>query len=61
MVSLKDRVIYFFLFPWGHFTADLPGGALFIIAPAIGIAWGLTPAEIGFIITAHAIGAGIGY
>tara|TARA_Y100001936_G_C16092725_1_gene688025 strand:+ start:2185 stop:3366 length:1182 start_codon:yes stop_codon:yes gene_type:complete len=59
--SLKDRIIYYLLFPWGHFAADLPGGALFILAPAIGVAWGLTPAQIGFIITAHAIGAGLGY
>jgi MFS transporter, FSR family, fosmidomycin resistance protein len=47
--------------PLGHFSVDTPGGALWLIAPAVGIAWDLSPAEIGFLITAHNLGAGVGY
>ena len=47
--------------PLGHFSVDTPGGALWLLAPAIGLAWDLSPAEIGFLITAHNLGAGIGY
>ena len=61
MASLKDRFFYLFFLPAGHFAVDTPGGALFIIAPAIGAAWDLSPAQIGLIITAHNVGAGLGY
>ena len=57
---LPARVLGFLL-PMGHFAVDTPGGALFIIAPAIGVLWDLSPAAVGFIITAHQLGAGLGY
>ncbi len=34
---------------------------MWLLAPAIGLAWELSPAEIGFLFTAHSIGAGLGY
>jgi len=49
------------ILPLGHFSVDTPGGALWLLAPAIGLAWDLSPAEIGFLITAHNLGAGLGY
>lgn len=45
----------------GHFTVDTPGGALWLLAPAVGVAWDLSPAQIGLIITAHAFGGGLSY
>jgi MFS family permease len=48
-------------FPLGHFAVDAPGGALWLLVPAMALAWGLSPAEAGFIITAHQLGAGMGY
>lgn len=48
-------------FPLGHFAVDSPGGALWLLVPAMALAWGLSPAEAGFIITAHQLGAGMGY
>ena len=48
-------------FPLGHFAVDAPGGALWLLVPAMALAWGLSPAEAGFIITAHHLGSGMGY
>ena len=61
MTERARHIFYMIVFPLGHFSVDTPGGALWLIAPAIGLAWDLSPAEIGFIITAHQLGAGIGY
>ena len=59
--SKTNRVMYLLVFPFGHFAVDLPGSALWLLAPVIGIAWGLSPAEVGLIITAHAIGGALGF
>lgn len=40
---------------------DTPGGALWLLVPAMALEWGLSPAEAGFIITAHNLGAGLSY
>jgi FSR family fosmidomycin resistance protein-like MFS transporter len=61
MTERARHIFYMIVFPLGHFSVDMPGGALWLIAPAIGLAWDLSPAEIGFIITAHNLGAGVGY
>ena len=47
--------------PMGHFAVDTPTGALWLLAPAIGLAWDLSPAQVGLIITAHALGGGLSY
>ncbi len=49
------------LFPLGHFAVDWPAGGLWLLAPAIGLAMDLAPAEVGFAITAHSIGGGLAY
>jgi MFS family permease len=59
--SKTNRVMYLLVLPFGHFAVDLPGSALWLLAPVIGIAWGLSPAEVGLIITAHAIGGAVGF
>jgi MFS family permease len=61
MSERARHIFYMIAFPLGHFSVDTPGGALWLIAPAVGIAWDLSPAEIGFLVTAHNFGAGLGY
>jgi MFS family permease len=61
MSERARHIFYMIAFPMGHFAVDTPSGALWLIAPAVGLAWGLSPAEIGLLITAHTLGAGIGY
>jgi len=55
------NLFYLTVFPIGHFSVDAPGGALWLLVPAMALEWGLSPAEAGFIITAHNLGAGLGY
>jgi FSR family fosmidomycin resistance protein-like MFS transporter len=61
MSERARHLFYMIVFPLGHFSVDTPTGALWLIAPAVGVAWGLSPAEIGLLITAATLGAGIGY
>lgn len=60
-VTNKLQPLYTLVFPLGHFSVDTPGGALWLLAPAVGIEWGLSPAQIGLLITAYSFGAGLGY
>lgn len=57
----QRNLFYVIVLPLGHFSVDIPGGAMWLLAPAIGLAWDLSPAEIGFLITASTFGAGLGY
>ena len=61
MSSRFPNLFYLTVFPLGHFAVDTPGGALWLLVPAMAVAWGLSPTEAGFIITAHSLGAGLGY
>jgi FSR family fosmidomycin resistance protein-like MFS transporter len=61
MTERARHLFYLIAFPLGHFSVDTPGGALWLLAPAIGVAWDLSPAEIGFLITAHNLGGGFAY
>ena len=61
MSERARHIFYLIAFPLGHFSVDTPSGALWLIAPAVGIAWGLSPAEVGLLVTAATLGAGIGY
>ena len=45
----------------GHLSNDWLPGAVWILAPAIGIAMDLKPSEIGLLITIHSIGASLAY
>jgi MFS family permease len=61
MTDRARRLYYLIALPMGHFSVDTPGGALWLVAAAVGAAWGLSPAEVGLIITAHNLGGGLGY
>ena len=45
----------------GHLANDWLPGAVWILAPAIGLALDLKPSEIGLLITIHSIGASLAY
>ena len=40
---------------------DWVGGALWILTPAIAVSMGLSPSEVGLLITVHYVGAAMGY
>ncbi|MDH3473791.1 MAG: MFS transporter [Rhodospirillales bacterium] len=48
-------------FSLGHLANDSAPCALWLIAPAIGIAMDLSPAEVGLLITISSVGAALGY
>ena len=48
-------------FSAGHWANDFGPGALWIIAPAIAVAMGLTPGELGLLIAIQSVGAALAY
>lgn len=48
-------------FSVGHWANDCGPGAVWIIAPAIAVAMGLTPGEVGLLIAIHSVGAALAY
>lgn len=56
---LKRRLLLYFSF--GHLANDWAPCSIWLIAPAIGVAMDLTPAEIGLLITLSSAGAALGY
>ena len=58
--QVSQRFLFVF-FPAGHMAVDWGGGALLLIAPAIGIALDLSPAQVGLLFTAMQLGAGVAY
>ena len=51
--------MYLVAFPAGHGAVDWATAALFLLAPAIAVSLGLTPAQVGLLFTAQAVGSGI--
>lgn len=47
--------------PLGHLANDWAPESLWILAPAIGLGLGLSPAEIGLLLAIHSLGASFGY
>ena len=45
----------------GHLANDWAAGAMWLLAPAIGLALELRPSEIGLLLTIHSIGASLAY
>jgi len=45
----------------GHLSNDWASGAIWLLAPAIGLALELRPSEIGLLLTIHSIGASLAY
>ncbi len=56
----KLRKLQFVLF-FGHMANDWCPGALWILLPAIGMAFDLEASQIGLLVAIHAVGAGIAY
>lgn len=48
-------------FSLGHWANDCGPGAVWIIAPAIAVALGLSPGELGLLIAIHSTGAALAY
>jgi len=48
-------------FSLGHLANDWAPAAIWLLAPAIALAMGLTPAEVGLLITIHSLGAALAY
>jgi len=48
-------------FPLGHLANDWAPGAIWLLTPAIAASMGLSPSEIGLLISIHYIGASLGY
>ena len=61
MSERTRHVFYMIALPLGHASVDTPGAALWLLASAVGFAWGLSPAEVGLLITAHNLGAGVAF
>ena len=57
-LDLRSLAIWFSL---GHWANDCGPGAVWIIAPAIAVAMGLTPGELGLLIAIHSTGAALAY
>ena len=51
----------FLWFSLGHWANDFGPGSVWIIAPAIAIAMGLSPGELGLLIMIHSVGASLAY
>ena len=49
------------LFALGHLGNDWAVGAIYLIAPAMALSFGLGPAEVGLLITIYGIGAALAY
>ncbi len=48
-------------FALGHCANDLAPVAMYLIIPAFGVAYGLSPVEIGLLFTIHSLGASLAY
>jgi predicted MFS family arabinose efflux permease len=48
-------------FSAGHWANDCGPGAVWIIAPAIAVALGLSPGELGLLIAIHSVGSALAY
>ncbi|MEQ8829095.1 MAG: MFS transporter [Alphaproteobacteria bacterium] len=55
----RDRLPYWF--SAGHLCIDWPFGALYMIAPAAGLSFGWSPAQVGLLLTIQSIGASLAY
>lgn len=61
MSDKRDTRFLLGAFSLGHLANDWPPSAIWILAPAIALSLDLSPAELGLLITIHALGASIAY
>ena len=57
----NDQRFLFIFFPLGHMAVDWGGGAVLLLAPAMALAMGLSPLQVGLLLTAMELGSGIAY
>ena len=60
-LSPAFRKSLFFFFSLGHFANDLAPCSVVILAPAVALEMGLSPFEVGLLISLHSIGGASGY
>ena len=59
-IAPPKRSLLFF-FSGGHMANDWAPAAIWLIAPAVALAMGLSPAEVGLLITIHSVGGALAY
>ena len=59
MTRGEKRWLYLVAFPAGHCAVDWGGAALWVLAPAIALSMGLSPARVGLLFTMKALGSGL--
>lgn len=55
------RPLYLLALPLGHMANDWVPGAIWLLAPAIGLAMRLSPAQVGLLLFLHSVGASLAY
>ena len=58
---MASRKSLFFPFSLGHFANDIAPCSVVILAPAIALKMGLTPFEVGLLISLHSLGSALGF
>ena len=57
----REERLFLGSFAMGHFANDWTAGSILLLTPAIAAAMGLSPLEIGLLLTINGIGAGLAY
>ena len=61
MVPMSKKPSLLLPFAIGHFAIDCGPSAIWLVAPAVATAMGLSPTEVGLLITVYSIGAAAAY
>ena len=61
MTAARQSRFLLTAFAIGHLSNDWPGGAVWLLAPAIAVSMNLSPAEVGTLITVQYLGASLAY
>jgi FSR family fosmidomycin resistance protein-like MFS transporter len=56
-----DQRFFLLFFPLGHMAVDWGGGAVLLLAPAMALAMDLSALQVGLMLTAMELGAGMAY
>ena len=59
--ALRERRALLTTFTFGHCANDWTAGSILLLTPALAASMGLTPAEVGLLLTFSGIGAGLAY
>jgi len=61
VTNREERWLYLAAFPAGHGGVDWGGASLWVLAPAIALSMGLSPAQVGLLFTVKGLGAALAY